>query len=142
MRTGQPIISRPAWYDRNPIQRSNFYVAGTVAPHTSTQRWSYTCPSGKKAMVEVLMANVMRDSAATTVGVAESGVFLSPGGSGSVIIVSAEILENTVGARNYFSLGVSLTLLATDVISGSTFDASTGGTCRYQLSYKIIEYDA
>jgi hypothetical protein len=142
MRTGQPIIGRPAWYDRNPVQKVNNYNATLVTPHSITERWSYTVPSGKKAMVEILEAEVLRAQAASTVGLAEALIALTPSGGSEKSVLCARIFDNTVAARSTQAIGSALLLLADDKLTGKTVDTSTGGSCDYYLAYKITEFDA
>jgi len=142
MRTGQPIISRPAWYDRNPTVRVAFYNAISVTPHAVAERLSYTCPAGKKAMVELLSCRITRQTVATADGFPISEFSLTPSGRTETFILIAQIFVNTVGEKAMVDVGSALTLLAGDVLKGKTGDISTGGTCAYHLAYKITEFDA
>jgi hypothetical protein len=54
---------RAAYYDRNPINRTQYYTAAALAPHGVTQRWAYTVPAGKKAFIDVVRASNHRVSA-------------------------------------------------------------------------------
>jgi hypothetical protein len=142
MRTGQPIIGRPAWHDRNPITTLYVYSAAGVAPHTTTPRWTYTVPSGKKAMIEFLHVRILRSAAATTAGKVTAAISITPSGGPSADIMVANILTNNVGDREALVSGATLTLLAGDKIAGYTSDASTGGTIDYVLACKATEFDA
>lgn len=50
-------MARKAFYDRNPILIRQIWW-GLVSSHNWTQRWSYTVPSGKKAMHYVMTQSV------------------------------------------------------------------------------------
>jgi hypothetical protein len=142
MRTGQPIIGRPAWYDRNPTQTGVTYIQNDLAPHITTERWSYTCPSGKKAMVEALDAELCRTAAATTVGRASIYVQLTPSGGTAKDVFNIIHKGNNVGDRASKSIGQSLLMLPGDNLKAMTYDLSTSGTISYCISCKITEFDA
>jgi hypothetical protein len=142
MRTGQPIIGRPAWYDRNPSSKAQYFETGGISPHALTERWSYTVPAGKKAMVELLQVKVERRTAATTPGQAQAYVFITPYGGSTRYMLNAVIWTNGAGDKDVQTITGTLALYQGDVISGQTQDTSNGGTCYYFLSYKISEFDA
>lgn len=142
MRTGQPIIGRPAWYDRNPTQITLWYTVNIQSPHSQTQRWTYTVPSGKKAMLEALDGLICIQSAATTPGRRKIMVQLTKAGGGSAQIFNLQIITNNVGDIQTKALGTSILLLSGDTLSGFTADESTGGTVDYRLMAKLTEFDA
>jgi len=143
VRIGTPsAVARPAWHDRNPTTRADHYWGQNVAPHAVTTRLTYTCPAGKKAMVEVIMVRVRRASAATTLGTCGTYTMVTPSGGGTKEIVDAFINDNTVNARDQSAIGASLVMIAGDVLDLKTYDNSTGGTCDYFVCYKLTEFDA
>jgi hypothetical protein len=142
MRTGQPIIGRPAWYDRNPSQVLLWWTVNNQAPHAETVRWTYTVPSGKKAMLEALDGLICIITAATTAGRRSIYVKLTRPSVGSAFIFNLQILTNNVGDVQTKGLGTSLLMLAGDILEGYTSDGSTGGTADYRLMAKITEFDA
>jgi hypothetical protein len=142
MRTGQPIIGRPAWYDRNPSSQWLSYQANNVAPHSITQRWVYTVPSGKKAILEFAACYVRRSAAATTVGRVQVDIWITPSGGSVKKISLAQLLTNNVGDMDRMDLGQSLILNAGDKIEGYSEDASTGGTTNILIAAKLTEFDA
>ena len=129
------------WYDRNPISIERSYY-GDNLPHTSTQRWSYTVPSGKKAILEICFAVILRVSAAETADEVIGGIWIQPSGSSNVAIVYTTMLTNNVGDMDKTSLGQSLTLKAGDILQAITQDLGTGGLIRYRIAAKITEFDA
>jgi len=141
MRTGQPLIARPEWYDRNAASQNHFWEGADTGPHADTSRRTYTVPAGKKAMVEILQATVLRTAAATTLGYMEAWWNLTPSGGTARCIIRASIKTNTVGDRHDMAVGGSVMLFAGDEIDGHTMDLSTGGTGYYFISYKITEFD-
>jgi hypothetical protein len=142
MRTGQPIIGRPAWYDRNPVQKVYNQRLINASPHSETTQITYTCPSGKKAMVEVMSLTVRRNTAPTTAGQALAYFSLTPSGGSATRIMETYINSATVNDRADSSIGTSIILLSGDKIEGKTYDLSTGGTCDYFLALKLTEFDA
>jgi len=143
MRVGpQPIIARPAWYDRNPTIKEDHYWGQGVAPHAVTTRISYTCPAGKKAMIEVLQVRVRRVTAATTLGLCGAYAMLTDAVAGAKEILDAYLNDNTLNVRNEAAIGTALIMVAGNTIDLKTYDTSTVGTCDYFMSYKITEFDA
>jgi len=140
MRTGQPIIGRPAWYDRNPVSKV-YYYSVTQDPHTLIERFSYTCPANKKAMVEVMSCRVERRTAATTASTAMAVFNFTPSGGTGYYILKSVIYSNGVGDKEYTALGTTLMMFAGDKIQAMDYDASTGGTVDYYHALKITEFD-
>jgi len=138
VRIGTPgVVARPAWYDRSPsLQLKRFYGVD-VAPHSATQRWTYTVPAGKKAFLEAINLKLIRKTAASTVGVAYASIVLN-----TYSVFEARVVTNNVGDKDAVSVGQALTLNPGDTLEGYTYDGSTGGTFDYQTIVKITEFDA
>ena len=142
MRTSPtPLVARPAWYDRNPASKV-FYSSFSASPHSLTERFSYTCPSGKKALVEVLSARVERVTAATEADTAVAVFKFTPSGATGYYILRSSIRTNNAGDKEDKAIGTTLVMCPGDKIQAFTFDLSTGGTCSYLLTMKITEFDA
>jgi len=137
-----PLVARPAWYDRNPIVKADSYWAAAVSPHSETTRLQYTVPSGKKAMVEVLQAGMVQESAPTTPGRAAAFWTITPSGGTEKYLLTADIVATAEGDSSIIGVGSSLILKAGDVLKGKTYDSGSGGTKVILLSYKITEFDA
>jgi len=143
VRVGTPsAVARPDWYDRNPSNQHLYYEGYGISPHVKTGRWNYTVPAGKKALVELVWARLIRKSAATTLGDAYAGIWFLVSGGTNRWLAGAWICDNTVGATKDFVLGQSIIMLPGDSIFGYTADGSTGGTFDYQIYAKITEFDA
>lgn len=143
MRTSPtPLVARPAWYDRNPATKSEHYLGASVAPHAATKRLEYTCPTGKKAVVELLQCKVIRAAAATAsqMPMAYWVHYKSP--TAYAYVLFAGIRGNNVDDRDKAEVGQSIVLLAGEKLQGYTQDQSTGGSCDYFLAYKVTEFDA
>jgi len=133
--------SRPAWYDRNPKTVSEGYK-GTLTPHGVTKRLTYTCPTDRKAMVEVLQCQTTRVTAAAPAGLSDSIWWIVPAGGSGDWILRSQIYTNNVGDNSDQAVGASLMLQKDDTIYGESSDVSTGGSCVHCFSYKITEFDA
>jgi len=136
-------MARPEWYDRNPASKCDQYQ-NTLSPHGQTVRLTYTVPAGKKAMVELLQADVFRRTVATTAAYPSSSWNLTPSGESIKYILLSTLTpeQNAIGDKDYRELGATLALFPGDKVEGITVDGGTGGTAMYYLSYKITEFDA
>jgi len=142
LRVGTPsAVARPDWYDRNPVVQNNYYT-GVVVPHTETERWTYTVPAGKKAMVEHLSLFMRRTTAPTTVGLAALIIYYRPSSGGETILCGIEFSDATAETYRALALGHNITMLAGDRLRAATFDLSTGGYVKYVAAAKVVEFDA
>lgn len=142
MRSYQAAGSRATPYDRNP---STIGVASQVvatAPHGATQRQLYTTPAARKALVESIMNNWMRVTAAAPVGVVESYWRINAPGAVNARLSQIYTLQNAIGDFQNSPSNGQISLLPAETLSLVTSDAGTGGTCTYTNSYVVGEYDA
>jgi len=137
-----PQASRLAWYDRNPISGVARYNGWNVAPHSLTLRVAYTCPTGKKAMVEFLQVRAIRAAAATTAGLVLVFWEFYPLGGGPYIFLLGSFRTNVVGDETVQAIGSAITMVATDKIEGYSQDGSTAGEVDIHIAYKATEFDA
>jgi len=142
VRSGQPIISRPEWFDRNPVHRYNYYFGLSQSPHSDTNRFTYTVPAGKKAFIELLTVFLIRDGAPTTAGWSRATLYLQPSGGTLQRCLIASIYSASLGASDHAELGQNCLLYPGDVVTGETGDGSTGGSVTYVVAAKITEFDA
>jgi len=142
MRFAHALFTRPDWYDRNPITRINGYLAGGVAPHGTTQRWSYTVPAGKKTLVQVAASNISRTTVAAPAAFARAILQLTPSGGAATELISAINEGNAIGNNQVASNMGTMVLLPGDAITGLTADGSTGGSHAYLVSMEGLEFDA
>lgn len=145
LRIGYPYeieqISRPAWYDRNSLPAADGY-SDTVGPHLPTERVSYTVPVDRRAMVELLYIQIIRMTAAAPHARVNAEWHLIPEGGAEVDLLVLNQLNNTAGNELHLALGSSFMIFQGDQLLGYTRDQSTNGTVRYELHYKITEFDA
>jgi len=130
--------SRQQPIDRAPLTNQEVYNAATVAPHGPTVRWTYTVPTGRKALLQSAYVKLMRQVAAAPVGYAQAYIVYQTTG----IIISASINTNVIGDGSQLAIGQSITMLAGEEIHAGSDDASTGGSFRYLISANLLEYDA
>lgn len=140
MRVGHLNVTRPVYYDRNPITIGGVGGGDSIGPHGITQRWSYICPSGSKAYVENTLAHVVREVAATTPGRAEVYTQVSLNSGGVADMVVARIVVNTQGQSDRMIAGGLGLLVAGDSIAGMTDDTSVNGTCDYVTTVKLTQF--
>lgn len=134
-------VSRPTYYDRNPVKRQALYAADSVAPHALTVRFTYTAPAGKKAFVEVAKVLIIRETAATTAAPTTGQILLTPSGLSGGIAVTTYMQNNVVGTIDRDALATQVELLPGDAISGQTADQSTAGGMGYNLHVAMDEFD-
>jgi len=130
---------RPAWYDRAPqtVRDAEQFDAG---PHIATERMNYTCPSRRQAFIELIDIEMVRLTVAAPVDIAMTYVTLDPrvGTIGS--IGRAIMLLNVAGDRVSKQF-TQISVFAGESVHVWTLDGSTGGTIRYSLTMKIVEFD-
>jgi len=137
-RTSAVDVARKDYYDRNaiPIQIS---YNGTLPNHTWTIRWTYTVPTGKKAIHTLLTdiifsavatsgqyAAIMRQYNSTTAGVNQISMLVH-------YLTTAKATCQTVTAQ--------LFLKAADYINGWTYNDDTISH-NFTLGSSFVEFDA
>lgn len=134
--------ARPAPWDRNPVNKTQFAANGAVAPHTTTVRWTYTVPAGKKAVLESLMMSVIRVTAAAPQVTAVAHLNYTPSGGSQTLLAQAVLTTNGVNDIQQQTITSLGEMLAGDVVSADDVDSSTGGTVSYAQTLKAFEFDA
>jgi hypothetical protein len=142
MRFTHALVSRPDWYDRNPVAIRNTFFSSAVAPHVDTQRWAYTVPAAKKAAIQNINTQTVRDVAATTAGQADAFIQYTPSGGAVATLLSTRFISVTVDTGKINSMGGNMTILTGDLLQGRTQDASTGGSVFYNEGFQGLEFDA
>jgi len=141
VKTGQPLVSRPEWYDRNPSRQAQYYYGAGVGPHALTTRWTYTAASDKKAWLEQMQMLCIRYVAATTLGDVYLELTYTPSGGSLQIIMLLYFRNNTAYATDRIIQGLACMLGPGDVLAFKTYDGSTGGNLDYYGSCKITDFD-
>jgi hypothetical protein len=136
--TTSGAANRNVLYDRNPTSISTMFgQALAVAPHTSTARWTYTVPTGRKAAIVGAHYEVFRNSAATTGGDITSLV-----NAQNAFPVYFDVFNNTVGFTDRERNSGTMYLLAGQAITANDTDLSTGGSVSFTTSAEGTEFDA
>jgi len=130
-----PIIE---YYDRNPINRTvNVYLPG-IGPHGGTQRWLYTCPANRKALVHRVFGRVIRRTAAANPFDAEIEVYHDGNGP----FLRAVIWTNAVNDQDSQTLTALAYVGPGGTLQALSYDNSVGGTVDYEMTYSLTEFDA
>jgi len=129
------------WYDRNAGAVLKQWYQFEVDPHALAERWAYTVPTGKMALVEVMQSSVHRTKAATSASYAGAYVRYTPSGEAYGNFLEAFLITNAVGDRADKIIGHSMLIYAGDKLQGYTYDLSTGGECYFMVNAKITEFD-
>jgi len=138
VRLGTPsAVARPEWYDRNPVKIRRNSVGAGISPHSDTERWTYTVPAGKKAIVESLQTTMIRKTAATTAGRPYAHIIVA-----GIAFLKAVIIGNAIGDRSDPTVGPAMVLVAGETITANTADDSTGGTVDFFVAMTATEFDA
>ncbi len=127
--------------ERNPLTIGLAYLAGGVAPHAATTRFTYTVPASRAAILSDVFFSVMRDAAAAPVGLVSARLVLTTLTSGSPWLIEVSFIGNTVGDMTQNMLAPALYLRAGETIAAISDDASTGGSARYLLNAALTEFD-
>jgi len=137
VRVGFPGGPRLEWYDRNPQSITFTFYAEDTAPHSTTIRWSYTVPTGKKFYVENAMAFQLRGVAATTLGRSYVRVVAR-----DVSVLHAQMERNEVGDSVHLNVGRGCLVQAGEEVRGITMDEGEGGTIDMGASMHGVEFNA
>ncbi len=140
MRAGFFWGTRGNYYDRAPLSSVFGFVAANAAPHGQTVRVSYTVPTGRLAVVELI--NLMYIRVTTASPVTEYGflVDLVNADGGNADWINRTSLNNNLAFEVSETHGTAIFLRAGQQIRLITFDGSTGGTVTYRGGMKITEF--
>jgi len=130
------------WYNRNPKDIIESWIALLQSPHTIERRWIYTVPAGRNAFVELLETYVSRIEASTDIGPPMVYIQYTKAGNEAKYLLYCECLTKEIGGQNGKTIGKSILMLEGDTIQGVTWDAGTDGKCQYLVAAKITEFDA
>lgn len=142
MRVVQLNPQRPAYYDRNPVNKVLRWSSPYYAPHPVTTRASYIVPAGRKAEVNVMFVEVTRAEVPTVAGTARAGVELIPLGGLADFLAKVEVDDSILYNPHIITFTNGGVILPGDELLVWTEDTSTGGAMRYRLYVKLMEFDA
>lgn len=114
------------------------YSATSVTPHAATLRATYQPSSGRIGYIRMAALNLVRRSAASTMGVAVGYVTLNSTSYGERIV---EVLHdsNTANSARYLSTPLNLYVTPNDIVRIYTYDPSTGGSFDYTITILYLE---
>jgi len=125
--------------ERQPTLVRRSYTSDGTAPHLQTDRWEYTVPNDRIAIILLLELQVIRTTAAAPAGLMDLHICYTPQGEVVLPLTVAMVLDNTVGAKGERTLGSPIILWPGDYIVCHTADASTGGDGSYRCNMLGVE---
>ncbi len=130
-----------AFDDRNAVAAHIIQPYTSFGPHATTVRASYTVPAGLRAKVNGAYTYTEVEVVAGVPGRRSIAIGLVSGGVNfSVMSVSLEPLQNTVGQLKESFIGYAYTLLPGEEIQIITQNASNAGSNFYYGSVIITQY--
>lgn len=140
MRIIYPSVARNAFYDRTPTFITKRYETTAVAPHVQTQRWLYSVPANKRAILQAIHIYMIRSTAAAPNAFVEAQIsILSAGVYARIAHVS--FVDNTLFKQYSLDVAYGIYLDTGQNMQAITADGSTGGAIDYYIDAFIIEYD-
>lgn len=116
------------------------YNGWSTAPHSLTERASYTVPAHSWGLIQSIFLHAYRDAAASSVGTAILSVKITPSGGSEVPIIYTILRNNNVGEFTQVELAEGILLKGGDTIKIYTQDSSTGGNVSYLATIYIVEF--
>lgn len=141
MRFNNVFSGRPAFYDRNPLTKTNDFSAAAQAPTADTQEWIYTVPSSRKALITALVHYISRTTVAAPVGTITSRLLITTG-AGTIQLGQISFIDNAVDVPHSVVSGGGAVLVAAEQVSYHYADTSTGGTVAVSGNSVVTEFDA
>lgn len=137
--------ARAAYYDRNAAMQLEYAstLAGASASAT-TVRWTYTCPAGKQARIEFIMAAVRNLSTTAVNNTAFSEIALAESGGAYVNVLTAWLLTGDASLDRTLTVPGAAVLSAGDSVryrNNSDNDAA-GSNVTLEGSAVLTESDA
>lgn len=132
------------WFDRNPKSISDEYD-DDVNPHAETERLTYTVPSDRIALIEVLSINITQTVAATAGGFANARWYVTPNGESETrffTVTLANLTAVITGRTVSKTIGSTIPLFDGDKFVLKTSMFGTAGTMAVECGYKLTEFDA
>ena len=132
--------SQAQWFDRNPLSLA-FAYHETVGPHPLTERWTYTVPVGRKALIGSSSCTIAPTVAPTTPGDTSVDIRIDPLASAEASVLLAHYNSSLLSIPSY-NVGAGIILLnAGDIIRATTEDLAIDGTNHLFVGCAISEFD-
>jgi len=136
--TGVTGIARlQPWYQPNFLTVNKQYYANAIGPHNLTQRWIYTVPAGRIALVMGSACAIERDAATATPGTVQAYILIN----GITRFPYFIEVTGTTGVEKVALVGQSAILNTGETIEAYTFDLSIGGSYTYSIGANIMEFN-
>jgi len=136
------IPTSPVDPNANPLTVQRLSALSAIAPHALTERWRYTVPPRRRAVLQNALAHVNRVIAAAPVATFNASIIIRRANGDTVPLTSTPSFDNTVGYTKSGHTPGPLELFEGDAIFHTTHDDSTGGAVTYAGSFTAIEYDS
>ena len=128
------------WYQTNFASIAYTYSGSSIAPHSFTDRATYTVPANRLFKIGNIFAFQIRATAATAAGLVSTMIYLTRN-STTYNLNRVDFLTNNVGDKEGLAAGEGTVFKAADVVKIATQDVSTGGTIHYRASFFGCEFD-
>lgn len=124
------------FWERNPTYTRKLYDQEAITPHAEIERWTYSTPADRNAIV-VGFLSLTRRVANSTNGRAAADLEVD-----EVTVLRNRMWNNTVGAWQTVSL--TFTMKESTKLDCDTLDGGSGaaGSIDYTLAAQITEFDA
>ena len=126
------------WYQPNFTVVAKSYNGQGIAPHAWTNRWSYTVPANRLAILSGGQVSLYRATAAGTAALTQAEIWDD---TAKKEIYIATIRTNTVGDHRDLPITGEAVFLAGEAFISDTTDASTTGTIDYIIATTILVFD-
>lgn len=140
MRVDYPAGQRSLPEDRNPIFPHKAFNAEISEPDATTQRFTYTVPANRRAIVHDIWTYIQRTD--TNASIAVAGIYVQVvHNTVSYQLIYNMLYDNNIGARAPLSVNPEFVMEAGDQLNAYTVSDGDGGKIVCSLSATITEYD-
>lgn len=134
--------TQPTDPNSNPLTVQRHYSVTLVPPHAQTERWNYTVPPRRRAVIQSAIAKMLRDVAAPgNLGYGARIHLRRANGQVDVFIAHCIDTNNAVGAQTSMIHTGPIEMFEGDTVFATTFDPNAGGSVVYTVTLTAIEYD-
>lgn len=132
-------MSDPA--NRNPVTIALRHSAANVVPHTNTERWTYTVPRMRRAILQSALAELNRVTVGAANGLNTAGIFIKRAGTTTnVQVVARNTNDNAISPGLAKIHTGQIDLYEGDILAA--FTNTNDGNFNLLTAAHLIEYDA
>lgn len=140
--TASAAGARNPFYDRGPVGIAGIFTQ-VQAPVGNTVEWTYTVPSGRKAILDAATCASTRATAAGTAADVFMSIAITVFVSAALVPISwMHWLDNAIAVLRQAVHQGQPVLLAGDILNSRYADLSTGGTVNVAITAHLTEFDA